>query len=113
MTFTQSIKTCFSKYADFDGRAPRSEYWYFVLFLVLVNIFLKLVTASDVLFNGVLPSLFGLATLLPAVAVTARRLHDTDRSGWWQLLNFIPIIGWLVLLVWLIRPGTKGKNRFG
>ncbi len=106
MTFTESVKTCFSKYADFKGRAPRSEFWYFALFLALMTIFLEL-------FNEILSALFGLATLLPYIAVTARRLHDTDRSGWWQLLGLIPIIGWLILLVWLIRPGSKGRNRFG
>ena len=74
--------------------------------VALMTIFLEL-------FNEILSALFGLATLLPYIAVTARRLHDTDRSGWWQLLGLIPIIGWLILLVWLIRPGAKGRNRFG
>jgi uncharacterized membrane protein YhaH (DUF805 family) len=58
-------------------------------------------------------SLFGLATILPGIAVAARRLHDVDRSGWWLLLNFIPLIGWIVLLVWFCTRGTEGPNRFG
>lgn len=105
MTFTESIKVCFSKYVDFNGRAARSEYWWFILFTVL------LMCAGDII-NHKLGLLLSLATLLPSIAVAVRRLHDTDRSGWWLLLALIPIIGGLVVLYFLILEG-KEPNRFG
>jgi uncharacterized membrane protein YhaH (DUF805 family) len=105
MTFMDAIKTCFSKYADFNGRAVRSEYWWFVLFIVLSGIALSIV-------NETLGSLFYLATLLPSIAAAARRLHDTDRSGWMQLIGLIPLIGWLILIYFLAQKGG-GMNRFG
>ena len=91
MDFQTAIKTCLSKYADFNGRAMRSEYWYFVLFLLLTNIAAGIVDAM--LFGGgdvqVLSALWSLAMLLPSLAAGARRLHDIDKSGWWLLLTNI------------------------
>lgn len=107
MTFTESIRICFTKYADFKGRAPRSEYWWFVLFSCLVSIGLHLIDRSDIL-----GSIFSLAILLPSLAVAARRLHDTNRSAWFLLLNFIPIIGWIILIVWYIQKGDEGSNKY-
>jgi uncharacterized membrane protein YhaH (DUF805 family) len=104
MTFGQSISTCFSKYAAFDGRASRSEYWWWFLFVFLVSLATGMVSQT-------LSGLFSLAVLLPGLAVGARRLHDTDRSAWFLLLGLIPIIGWIVLIVWLIQ-GRKEPNRF-
>lgn len=104
MTFVESIKVCFSKYADFTGRAVRSEFWWWTLFTFLVSVATGLV-------SEMVSGLFSLATILPSLAVGARRLHDTDRSGWWQLLWFIPVIGWIILLVWFIQEG-KEPNRF-
>ena len=104
MTFGQSIKTCFSKYADFSARASRSEFWWWVLFTFLVSAGLGMI-------SEIVAGLFSLATLLPYLAVGARRLHDTDRSGWWQLLSLIPIIGWIVLLIWFVQE-AKEPNRF-
>jgi uncharacterized membrane protein YhaH (DUF805 family) len=118
MSFTDAIKTCLNKYVDFTGRARRSEYWYFVVFNLLVRIVLGII--DGILFSqmaqsgyGPLSSLAGLALLLPGLAVTARRLHDTDRSGWWMLLGFVPIVGWIVLIIWYATAGTPGPNRFG
>lgn len=115
MSFTQAIKTCFSKYVDFTGRAPRSELWWFVLFTFLVSIALSMVDAA-LLGSGGMPmfsSLWSLAVLLPSLAVGARRLHDTDRSGWWLLIGLIPLIGFIVLIVFYVQKGTEGQNRFG
>jgi uncharacterized membrane protein YhaH (DUF805 family) len=104
MTFTDAVQTCFRKYADFNGRATRSELWWWVLFLVLAS------AAAQVVSNA-LNALIGLATLLPSVAVTARRLHDIGRSGWWQLVSLIPLVGWLVVLYWCVQP-SGGANEF-
>lgn len=105
MTFFEAIKTCFSKYADFDGRAARSEFWWWVLFVFLAS------SAASIL-SPVVSGLFSLGVLLPNIAVAARRLHDIDRSGWWQLIWLIPLIGWLLLIYWFAQPG-KEPNRFG
>jgi uncharacterized membrane protein YhaH (DUF805 family) len=104
MTFVDAIKTCFSKYADFNGRATRSEYWWFVLFIVLVGAGLSMI-------SEVVGGLFYLATLLPSIAAAARRLHDTNRSGWMQLIVLIPLIGWIIVIVLLAQEGS-GSNRF-
>jgi uncharacterized membrane protein YhaH (DUF805 family) len=104
MTFTDAVSTCFKKYATFDGIAERSEYWWFFLFCVLMSAVLGL-------FSDAVGAAFSIATLLPSLAVGARRLHDTDRSGWWQLLMFIPLIGWIVLIVFFAQEGKS--NRYG
>jgi Predicted membrane protein len=106
MNFQDSIKTGLSKYADFTGRASRSECWWFVLFAFLVQIGLGMI-------NHNLAGLAALALLLPYIAVFVRRLHDTDRTGWWMLLAFIPVIGVIVLIVFGVLEGTKESNRFG
>jgi len=113
MGFTEAVKACLSKYATFSGRALRSEYWYFYLFNVLASIVLGVVDSMAFgMQAGILRGLFGLAMILPTLAAGARRLHDTDRSGWWQLLWFVPIIGWIILIVFLATPGTGADNRF-
>ncbi|MEW2548270.1 DUF805 domain-containing protein [Streptomyces sp. NPDC047002] len=99
------------KYAVFSGRASRAEYWMFVLFNVLAGIVLGLIDLA--IHHQYLTMLYGLATLVPSLAVCARRLHDTDRSGWWQLLLLIPFIGAVVLIVMCALDGTHGDNRFG
>lgn len=101
MTFQESIRTCLTKYVDFTGRAGLSEYWWFALFTLIVSIGLSMFSQS-------LSGLFSLATLLPSIAVGTRRLHDTNRSGWWQLLWFVPIIGWIVLIVFLAQQSKSG-----
>ncbi len=113
MDFGQAVKSCFSKYATFSGRASRSEYWYFFLFTVIVYIVANILDAA--LFGGVavLDLIATVVLLLPGISVGVRRLHDKDLSGWWYLLVFIPVIGWIVLLVWFCQRGTVGPNRFG
>ncbi len=100
MTFQESIRVCFTKYADFTGKAGRSEYWWFFLFVILVSLAASMV--SDIL-GGVI----SLATLLPSIAAATRRLHDTNRSGWWQLICFVPVVGIIVLIVFLAQQGTS------
>lgn len=104
MTFTDSIQTCFSKYVNFNGTASRSEFWWWVLFCFLASVVLGIV-------NNKVSAIFSLATFLPSIAVTARRLHDTDRSGWWQLIGLIPLVGWIVLIVFCVQD-TNGASRY-
>jgi len=106
MTFQESIKTCFSKYADFNGRAVRSEYWWFALFIVLVSMGLGII-------SEIVSGLFSLAVLIPSIAAAARRLHDTNRSGWWQLIAFIPFIGWIIIIIFLAQEGNSDTNQYG
>jgi uncharacterized membrane protein YhaH (DUF805 family) len=100
MTFQESVKVCFTKYADFAGRATRSEYWWFALFVVLVS-------AATSVVSNTLGTLFSLAVLVPSLAAAARRLHDTNRSGWWQLIALMPVIGTIVLIVFLAQEGKS------
>ena len=106
------------KYAVFSGRSRRAEYWYFVLFNLIVFIVLELIDALLGTYNfvsgvGLLSGIYGLAVLIPTLAVTVRRLHDIDRTGWWILINLIPLIGTIVLLVFAVTDGTPGSNRYG
>jgi uncharacterized membrane protein YhaH (DUF805 family) len=105
MTFTEAVKICFAKYADFNGRAARAEYWWFFLFIVAVGLVLSM-------FSNTLALVFNLAVLVPSFAAASRRLHDTDRSGWMQLIALIPLIGWIVVLYFLAQD-TKEPNRYG
>lgn len=120
MGFADAVRSVLGKYATFEGRASRSEFWYFVLFLVIVNIILNIVDISvlgttmhteqgDI---GIISSLFSLAMLLPNLAVAARRLHDVGRTGWWLLL-VLTGIGALVLLFWYVSRGQDGPNDYG
>jgi uncharacterized membrane protein YhaH (DUF805 family) len=104
MTFVESIKTCLAKYADFNGRASLSEFWWFVLFVVAGSVITSML-------SGMLSLLFSLATLLPSIAAATRRLHDTDRSGWFQLIGLIPLIG--LILLYFLAQASKEPNRFG
>ena len=106
------------KYAVFSGRARRAEYWYFVLFNIIVAVVLSLIDTLLGTFNfmqgvGLLSGLYALAVLIPTLAVTVRRLHDIDRTGWWIFINLIPLIGFIVLLVFAVTDGTPGSNRYG
>lgn len=126
MNLTQSISTCFSKYVTFSGRASRSELWWFILFVMIGSTVAG--SVDSMIFHpfgitfgetslyyrsGVFGSIFALATFLPSLAVDVRRLHDLDKSGWWLLIGLIPLIGFIVLLIWFISKGTAGDNKYG
>jgi len=137
MTFVESIKTCFKKYTEFNGRATRSEYWFFFLFSALVALSLGVLDAAIFPGNtsGVLSLIFVIITFIPSIAVGCRRLHDINRSGWWitlpyglsffaailtaisESLLFLGLIAaggtFILLIVWLATEGQKIKNRFG
>ncbi len=106
MNFQTSVQTCLKKYAEFSGRASRPEYWWFYLAVLIASLILSYISTT-------LANVFALATLLPSLAAGARRLHDTDRSGWWQLLWIIPVVGWIVVIVFLAQQGQAEDNRFG
>ena len=112
MGFTEAIESGFRRYATFSGRAPRSEFWYFQLFIVLITIVSGLV---DELLVGyeLLSLIFGLLTFLPAVSVTVRRLHDIGRTGWWWWIWLIPVVGLIVIVVFGCTKGTLGENKYG
>ena len=125
MGFTEAVKTVFSKYATFSGRAMRSEYWYFVLFNFLAEVCILLVCMiAGALFGGlegaaggyaagnIVLWIYYLAVLVPGLAVSVRRLHDTGRSGWNLLWCLLPIIGAIMLLVWFVTD-SKEDNQYG
>jgi uncharacterized membrane protein YhaH (DUF805 family) len=113
MNFGEALKSGFNKYATFAGRAPRSEFWYWTLFSVLVAIASGIIDRELVDSDyGLVQPLTSLALFLPSLAVGVRRLHDIDRSGWWILIAFT-IVGLIVLWAWDCIKGTNGSNRFG
>jgi uncharacterized membrane protein YhaH (DUF805 family) len=106
------------KYATFSGRARRKEYWYFFLFSTIISIVLVGIdgltgTYTEKSGFGLLSGIYTLAVLIPSMAVWVRRLHDTNRSGWWTLIILIPLIGVIVILVFTVQEGKPGENRFG
>lgn len=138
MSFGQAIKHVFQNYANFQGRASRSEFWWFYLFMVIVNAILAIpyqigimstantVTVDEAtgvvtsgglsglaIFGIALLTIWTLATIIPLIAVSVRRLHDTDRSGGWWWLNLLCCIGGIILIIFYIQPSTPGPNRFG
>ncbi|HZX07636.1 DUF805 domain-containing protein [Kribbella sp.] len=106
------------KYLVFDGRARRKEYWMFVLFSAIASIILSIIdrvlgTTYNNGTSGILQTIYGLAVLLPTIGVAIRRMHDTNRSGWWILINLIPCIGWIWFIVLAAQEGTAGQNQYG
>ena len=112
--YLQALK----KYADFSGRARRREYWFFVLFNIIISVVLSvcdvvLGTYSAAASVGILSGIYTLAVLIPGIAVTVRRLHDTGRSGWWLLIALVPIVGWIVLLIFMLIDSQPAPNAYG
>lgn len=132
MDFVTAVRTCLSKYATFHGRAPRSEFWWFYLFIIVIDIILGFFVGSDTMvrireggFDAMsiafasnralmLQGLIHLALLLPMLAVAVRRLHDTGRTGWWLLIGLIfPFFGMLLLIWWWTQPSEPRPNAHG
>ncbi len=126
MGLTEAVKSVFSKYATFAGRASRSEYWFFYLFNILLEIGLLLLglIIGAILGKGagalggmavayVLLCIYGLIAIIPSISVFVRRMHDIGRSGWWYWIALIPIVGAIVLLVFLVTGGDRGDNQYG
>lgn len=100
------------KYAVFNGRARRKEYWMFVLFNLIIALVLGLIERL-VGGPGILANLYSLAVLIPGLAVAFRRLHDTNRSGWWILIGLIPLVGFIILIVFMAQDSQPGDNQYG
>jgi uncharacterized membrane protein YhaH (DUF805 family) len=100
------------RYAKFDGRAGRPEFWWFVLANFLISIVLQLLGQASSLFS-VLGFIYALGVFIPSLAVAIRRLHDTNKSGWWLLIALVPLVGFIVLIVFYATEGTRGPNNFG
>ena len=111
VTFEQAVRSCYSNYVTFSGRAARSEYWFFVLFQCVITLICWILIPFGL--GRTFLGLFALASFLPAISVTVRRLHDTDRSGWWYWIGLVPLVGAILLLIWFCTRGTSGANRFG
>lgn len=122
MNFPQAVKSAFSKYIQFNGRSLRSEFWYFTLFIVIGQF---IATVPDAMIygtawldymdkgeTGIVERVFALVTFVPSIAVTARRLHDINRSGWWMLIAFT-LIGIIPLIYWNCKAGDPQHNKFG
>jgi uncharacterized membrane protein YhaH (DUF805 family) len=106
------------KYAEFNGRARRKEYWMFFLISTVISIILAVIdsftgTISEEAGLGLFSGIYALAVLIPGLSVTVRRLHDTDRSGWWILIGLIPVIGGIALLIFMVLDSTPGGNQYG
>jgi uncharacterized membrane protein YhaH (DUF805 family) len=113
MGFMDAVKTCLNKYASIEGRASRSEYWWFYLFTMIVGLvpyFLGAIAGSSILI--IIGGIIILGLMLPGICAGIRRLHDHDKSGWWMLIALVPIVS-LVLLYWFVIRGTVGPNQFG
>ena len=119
MSFQEAVQTVFSKYATFEGRARRSEYWFFMLFVCCVNVVINILSVflggNDMLsmvLSGI-SVVFSLGILVPQIAVAVRRLHDIGKSGWFYLIGLIPFIGWIFMLVWFCTDSQPGDNQYG
>ena len=116
MSFADAVRTCLTKYVVFTGRARRSEYWWFVLFSAIVNLVAGILDAAlgtdYYRGGGWISTIASLALLLPSLAVAIRRLHDTSRTGWWILIGLVPIIGWIVLIVFYVQD-SHADNEYG
>lgn len=111
------VMKALKQYADFNGRSQRTEYWLFVLFCIVVSFVLSLIDKMIGTYSdsgvGLLSGIFSLAVLLPGIAVGIRRLHDTGRSGWWLLIALVPLIGEIVLIVFMVQDSVPGTNAYG
>ena len=123
MDFQRALRSFWKRYRDFRGRSRRSEYWFIQLFLVVTNIAVAIIDLALMGWDvdrfiangggGIVGLVWILVTIVPAVAVLVRRLHDTGKSGWWALVGFLPLVGAVVLLVFTVTDSSPGENKFG
>ena len=123
MGFQTALRSFWTRYRDFKGRSRRSEYWFIQLFLVVTNIAVAIIDLALMGWDvdrfiangggGIVGLVWILVTIVPALAVLVRRLHDTGKSGWWVLVGFLPLVGAIVLLVFTVTESSPGENKFG
>ena len=123
MDFQTALRSFWTRYRDFKGRSRRSEYWFIQLFLVVTNIAVAIIDLALMGWDvdrfvangggGIVGLVWILVTIVPALAVLVRRLHDTGKSGWWALVGLLPLVGAIVLLVFTVTDSSPGENKFG
>ncbi|MFT7557955.1 MAG: uncharacterized membrane protein YhaH (DUF805 family) [Planctomycetota bacterium] len=101
------------KYAVFRGRSRRAEYWYFILINSIISFAIGMVFGSSYGDTSIVNYIYSLAVFIPGLAVTVRRMHDINKSGWWILINLIPLVGWIIFIVWAARDSQEGANKYG
>jgi uncharacterized membrane protein YhaH (DUF805 family) len=106
MNFQQAVTSCLQKYVGFDGRASRSEFWWFILAQIIVSLLANALHAT-------LGGIVSLLVFLPTIAVGARRLHDIGKTGWLQLVGIIPVLGWILIIYWFVQPTQPEANKYG
>lgn len=111
VTIVEAVRAVLGKYATFSGRARRSEYWYWTLAVLIADVVARVV--DGVLGVSLLTVVLGLAVIVPGIAVSVRRMHDTGRSGWFLLLGLIPLVGAVILIVWFCGDSKPGDNVYG
>ena len=111
MGFQEAVKSGFDHYTKFDGRASRPMYWWWVLFAIIAAVVAS--TIDAIIGTPIISAIVGLGLFLPGLSVAIRRLHDTNRTGWWILIALIPLIGFIVLLVFYLQEGDAGDNQYG
>lgn len=112
--FTESVKRAFgSDYCKFTGRASRSEYWWFALFNFIVYAIIATIFNPNGSTYSIITGIYGLVVLLPSIGLSIRRMHDIGRSGWWILINLVPVVGWIVFIVFACQPSQPQENQYG
>lgn len=116
VSFTEAISLAFNQYCKFSGRASRSEYWWFALFCLLLGLIINavgLIAGTQSLTYSGVGGAVNLVLLLPSLGLCVRRLHDIGKGGGWIFINFIPLVGWIIFLIWMVKDSEPGDNRFG
>jgi len=114
LNFQEAVERALKQnYCNFKGRASRSEFWWFVLFTFLCSVVVSFVAIFSSTVGNILNVVVSLGFFLPSLGLSVRRLHDVDKSGWWVLLSFIPVVGFIVLLIWFVRESQNSPNEYG
>lgn len=114
VSFGEAINRAIAQnYCNFSGRSSRSEYWWYVLFTAIISCGVSLIFSGNQTTMSIISGIVNLVLLLPGLGLCVRRLHDTNRSGWWILIGFIPVVGWILLIVWFCQDSQRGPNQYG
>ncbi|MBO5456924.1 MAG: DUF805 domain-containing protein [Muribaculaceae bacterium] len=112
LTFGEAVKLALTtNYCNFNGRSSRSEFWWYALFTFILSSIISLIFSGSTL--QVVSGIINLALLLPGLGLAVRRLHDVNKSGWWVLINLIPVVGWIIYIVWVVKESDPVPNQYG